>query len=128
MGGTLSSGWARASASRGSSIVDPIASLPEHLRRTERWNGLRPGDPVAIAGPKIRGAQWWFRAHVRNERTGSESIEVVGGRPGDRKIRSFRPEQVYPAPSSSQGGGARRRRATGGDRPSLAEAPQLPFE
>ena len=102
--------------------------MPEHLRRTDRWNGLRAGDPIAIAGLKIRGAQWWFRAHVRNERTGAESIEVVGGRTGDRKIRSFRPEQVYPAPSPGPGGRTGRRRAKGGDRPSLAEAPQLPFE
>lgn len=91
--------------------------MPEHLHRTERWNGLRSGDPVVIKGIKERDARWEFRAHVRNDRTGAESIEVIGGRNGDRKIRSFRPEQVFPV-------SARSRHPVPA---SLAEAPQLPF-
>ncbi|MHB8330108.1 MAG: DUF7246 family protein [Acidimicrobiales bacterium] len=92
-----------------------VQALPEHLHRTESWNGLRPGDPVDIAGPTTRGATWRFRAHVRNEHNGAESVEVVGGGPGEHHVRSFHPEQVFPP-------GARRH-----GRPSLAEAPQLPL-
>jgi hypothetical protein len=92
-----------------------VQALPDHLRRTETWNGLRPGDPVDIEGPLQRGASWTFRAHVRNERNGTESVEVLGGRPGDHRVRSFLPGQVFPA-------GARR-----SGKPSLDDAPQLPF-
>ncbi len=90
-------------------------ALPEHLERTLSWNGLRPGDPVDIAGLPTRGATWRFLSHVRNTRNGAESVEVVGGGPGEHHVRSFLPEQVFPV-------GARRR---GG--PSLADAPQLPL-
>jgi hypothetical protein len=96
------------------------APAPEptgHLVRTVAWSGLRAGDPVEIDGTRLRSARWAFIAHVRNAHTGDEWIEVVGGRPGDHKLRSFRPEQVFP-PRSGRGGAAR---------PSLADAPQLPF-
>lgn len=93
----------------------PPPALPAHLQRSTDWHGLRPGDPVDIAGVAGRGLRFAFRAHVRNTRLGSESIEVVGGRPGEQRIRSFRPDQVYPA-------GGRRRGS-----PSLADAPQLPL-
>lgn len=93
----------------------PVATLPEHLHRAETWNGLRLGDPVDIEGQTLRGASWTFRAYVRNDRSGAESIEVLGGRPGDARVRSFRPDQVFAAGS----------RRTG--RASLAAAPQLPF-
>ncbi len=80
------------------------------LRRDRRWAGLRPGDPVAVPdGP--RGATFSFMAHVTNTVTGDEWVEVVGGTRGDRKVRAFRPDQVYPPGGSS----------------SLADAPQLPF-
>lgn len=92
-----------------------VQALPEHLERSESWHGLRPGDPVEIAGPTARGATWRFQAYVRNTRNGAESVEVVGGGPGEHHVRSFLPEQVFPV-------GARRR---GG--PSLAQAPQLPL-
>lgn len=92
-----------------------VQALPEHLERSESWHGLRPGDPVEIAGPTTRGASWRFQAFVRNTRNGAESVEVVGGGPGEHHVRSFLPEQVFPV-------GARRRGA-----PSLAEAPQLPL-
>jgi hypothetical protein len=92
-----------------------VQALPDHLRRAEIWNGLRPGDPVEIEGPALRGATWTFRAHVRNENNGAESVEVLGGRPGEHRVRSFLPGQVFPA-------GARR-----SGKPSLDEAPQLPL-
>jgi hypothetical protein len=85
------------------------------LRRTTRWAGLRPGDPVQVEGTRLRGASWEFVAHVVNGETGDEWIEVVGGRPGDRAVRSFRPQQLYAA-------GARP-----GHDPSLADAPGLPL-
>jgi hypothetical protein len=94
-----------------------------HLERSERWAGLRRGDPVEISGTGLRSASWEMVAHVRNTETGDEWVEVVGGRPGDRKIRSFRPEQVY-APRSSRGKGG----GSGAGRASLADAPQLPFD
>jgi hypothetical protein len=80
---------------------------------------------VVVSGLAMRGATWAFRAHVRNERNGAESIEVVGGRPGDQKIRSFEPGRIYAVTgrkAARPGPGA----ATGGE-PSLAEAPQLPL-
>lgn len=90
-------------------------ALPEHLVRSETWNGLRPGDRVEIAGPSSRRAAWRFQAHMRNTRNGTESVEVVGGGPGEHHVRSFLPDQVFPV-------GGRRRNA-----PSLADAPQLPL-
>ena len=88
------------------------------LERTEAWAGLRPGDPVEVEGTRLRSATWSYVAHVRNIETGAEWVEVVGGRPGDRMLRSFSPDQVF-APGV--------RRAKGGTKASLAEAPQLPF-
>jgi len=52
---------------------------------------------------------------VTNEETGEAWVEVVGGRSGDRAVRSFRPDQLYD-PS-----------ARPGRDPSLAEAPGLPL-
>lgn len=86
-----------------------------HLQRAEHWHGLRRGDPVEIVGVAGRSLRWRFLAHVRNERNGAESVEVVGGRPGEQRIRSFRPEQVFAVGTRRRGG------------PSLAEAPQLPL-
>jgi len=79
--------------------------------RSETWAGIRTGDAVAVEGVRARGASWEFVAHVRNVRTGDEWIEVVGGKPGSRALRSFRPDQILPS-----GGGA-----------PLAAAPQLPL-
>jgi len=92
-----------------------VKALPEHLRRVEEWNGLRRGDAVEIAGLSTRGATWRFLAYVRNERNGAESVEVIGGRSGEDRVRSFLPDQVFPL------GGHK------GGRPSLADAPQLPL-
>jgi hypothetical protein len=92
-----------------------VQALPDHLVRTETWNGLRPGDPVEIEGPALRSATWSFRAHVRNDQNGAESVEVLGGRPGQHRVRSFLPGQVFPAGARKAG------------KPSLDEAPQLPL-
>jgi hypothetical protein len=85
------------------------------LRRNPRWAGLQPGDPVQVDGTRLRGASWQFVAHVTNDETGDEWVEVVGGRSGDRAVRSFLPAQLY-APS-----------ARPGRDPSLADAPGLPL-
>ena len=98
------------------------ASASEHLERSERWNGLRAGDPVLVAGLSMRGATWEFRAHVVNRHNGSESVEVVGGRPGDRSVRSFGPDRIF-AVTGRPGTGTARQPSG----PSLADAPQLPF-
>jgi len=88
---------------------------PADLKRNLHWAGLSPGDPVVVTGTRIRGARWSFVAHVANAETGEEWVEVVGGRAGDRAVRSFRPDQLY-APS-----------ARPGRDPSLADAPGLPL-
>jgi hypothetical protein len=88
---------------------------PADLRRSTGWAGLRAGDPVLVTGTRLRGASWSFVAHVANAETGEEWVEVVGGRSGDRAVRSFRIDQVY-APS-----------ARPGRDPSLAQAPGLPL-
>jgi hypothetical protein len=85
------------------------------LRRRTSWAGLVAGDPVQVEGTRLRGAKWSFMAHVTNTESGEEWVEVVGGRPGDRSVRSFRPNQLY-APS-----------ARPGHDPSLADAPGLPL-
>jgi hypothetical protein len=91
-------------------------SPPADLHRSRRWAGLTPGDPVLVDGTRIRGATWTFVAHVANTETGEEWVEVVGGRAGDRTVRSFRPGQIYAASSRP------------GRDPSLADAPGLPLD
>jgi hypothetical protein len=68
-----------------------------------------------VDGTRLRGASWEFVAHVTNDGTGEAWVEVVGGRAGDRSVRSFRPDQVYAA-SARPGRDA-----------SLADAPGLPL-
>jgi hypothetical protein len=64
-------------------------------------------------------------AMVRNNRTGDEWIEVVGGRPGLRSVRSFPIDSAFPASAKGAGrAGTKRRRLPA---PSLADAPQLPL-
>ncbi len=72
------------------------------LRRSTRWAGLRPGDPVQVEGTRLRGAAWEFMAHVTNGETGEAWVEVVGGRAGDRSVRSFRPGPALRAEGSSR--------------------------
>ena len=76
-----------------------------------------------VRGVAMRGATWEFRAHVANTKNGTESVEVVGGRPGDRTIRSFGPERIFAAKGKRSTSAAR---AVAGQL-SLAEAPQLPL-
>jgi len=73
----------------------------------------------------IRSAEWRFRAHVLNRHNRTESIEVVGGRPGENRIRSFGPERIY-AVTKKNGSRTTGRTATAGEL-SLADAPQLPL-
>jgi hypothetical protein len=89
---------------------------PADLKRTTSWAGLKPGDPVRVDGTRLIGASWTFVAHVANVETGEEWIEVVGGRSGDRAVRSFRPDQLYAVS------------ARPGRDPSLVDAPGLPLE
>ena len=93
----------------------PSAADVADLRRSTRWAGLRPGDPVQVDGTRLRGASWEFVAHVTNGETGEVWVEVVGGRAGDRAVRSFRPDQLYAAT------------ARPGRDASLADAPGLPL-
>ena len=93
-----------------------------HLVRSPQWAGLHVGDAVVVDGVRARGAAWEFLAHVRNTRTGAEWVEVVGGRAGDRSVRSFRPEQIFVPQAPSTAG-----RGRGGARLSLADEPRLPL-
>ncbi len=77
------------------------------------------GDAVVVNGLKERRQQWTFVAHVRNEATGDEWVEVRGGRLGESKGRAFHPDMIFPS------GSRRGARVVG---LSLASAPQLPFE
>ncbi len=71
-----------------------------------------------MSGTRLRSAKWEFIADVRNVVTGDEWIEVVGGKSGDRKLRSFQPERVF-APATKHP-----RRSP---RSSLADEPRLPL-
>jgi hypothetical protein len=98
-----------------------------HLERSETWNGLTRGDPVVVSGLAMRGADWEFRAHVLNRHNGSESVEVVGGRPGDRSVRSFEPGRIFAVTAKRRAGGRTGTgRAIAGEL-SVAEAPRLPL-
>ncbi|MHB1516767.1 MAG: hypothetical protein ACYCVN_14185 [Acidimicrobiales bacterium] len=106
---------------RGRPIEEPATS--GSLERRESWNGLRPGDPVVVSGLRLRGATWEFQAHTVNHRNGTESVEVVGGRDGERSVRSFEPDRIY----AVRGGRRRSSPAVGTGERSLAEEPQLPL-
>jgi hypothetical protein len=86
------------------------------LRRSGSWAGLRQDDPVDVLDDRVRGASWRFAAHVTNVETGATWIEVVGGRRGDERRRSFREDQVFPYGSV---------RRSGPTAASLADAPRL---
>lgn len=64
--------------------------------RSTQWNGLNTGDEVVVNLPKELKMSWVFVAHVLNSGTGDEWVEVRGGRKGETKGRSFRPEVIYP--------------------------------
>jgi hypothetical protein len=96
-----------------------------HLVRSTSWAGLRAGEAVRVDGVRQRSASWTFVAHVVNTRNGDEWVEVAGGRPGNHALRSFRPEQIFPAAPGR--GGKTRKGARPFVEPSLAEAPRLPL-
>ena len=77
----------------------PTVSRNGNLVRSTVWNGVSSGEPVVVDGVKERRLSWVFVAHVRNEVSGDEWVEVRGGRRGEAKGRSFRPEMIFPAGS-----------------------------
>jgi hypothetical protein len=89
-----------------------------NLVRSISWHGVTEGDAVVVDGPRERRQQWVFVAHVTNESTNDEWVEVRGGRVGEAKGRSFRPDVIYPTVAKKGS------RLVG---MSLAEAPQLPI-
>jgi hypothetical protein len=89
------------------------------ITRSNAWHGVRAGDVVVVNTNKERRQNWAFVAHAHNVTTGDEWIEVRGGRRGESKGRSFRPDLIYPG-SSRRGS-----RVVG---LSLDLAPQLTFE
>lgn len=96
----------------------PEVTRHGHVVRRSRWNGVRAGDVVIVDGAKERRQHWVFVAHVVNEATNDEWVEVRGGRVGETKGRSFRPDVIFP------GSAKRGSRLVG---MSLAMAPQLPI-
>ena len=68
---------------------------PSRFQRSETWQGLVPGDPVAVNVERETKANFEFVAHVTNPETGDEWIELRGGKAGESRIRSFRPDTVY---------------------------------
>lgn len=96
----------------------PAPEESSAFERTATWAGLTEGDPVDVLDDRERGATWRFAAHVTNRSTGEVWVEVVGGRHGDQRRRSFRVEQLY-AYRSVRGGVP-----TGAP---LHDAPRLPF-
>jgi hypothetical protein len=67
-----------------------------NLLRQEQWAGVSSGEPVIVDGVKERRQSWVFIAHVLNSATNEEWVEVRGGKAGESKTRSFRPELIYP--------------------------------
>ena len=95
----------------------PTVTHQGNLIRSTQWAGVCTGDAVVVDG--IKGRQSWvFVAHVVNEVTSEEWVDVRGGRVGETKGRSFRPELIYPS------GAKKGSRLVGLP---LALAPQLPL-
>ena len=103
----------------GSMRRESLVTRHGQIVRTKAWHGVRAGDFVVVNGQKERRQQWTFVAHVLNEATGDEWIEVRGGRVGEMKGRSFRPEMIFPM------GSRKGARVVG---LSLATAPQLALD
>jgi hypothetical protein len=95
-----------------------VVTRQGHLVRSTKWAGLSTGDAVVVDGAKERRQSWVFVAHVTNTQTNEEWVEVRGGRSGEAKGRSFRPDVIFP-PTAKKGS-----HIVG---QSLADAPQLPF-
>ena len=111
------------SGSRSPEAKKAALRASDHLARSETWMGLQAGDRVVVSGVAMRSATWEFRAHVVNTNNGTESVEVVGGRSGERTIRSFGIERIYAAKGKRPTHWAK---SSAGELP-LADAPQLPF-
>lgn len=95
-----------------------VVTRQGHFVRSTKWAGLTTGDAVVVDGVKERRQNWVFVAHVTNEHTDEQWVEVRGGRNGEAKGRSFRPEMIFPVSAK------KRSRIMG---QSLANAPQLPL-
>ena len=63
------------------------------LRRSTKWAGLQPGDPVRVEGTRLRGAAWQFVAHVTNGDTGEHGA-VSGWQDGLRHLFHERRERL----------------------------------
>lgn len=97
--------------------VDAAPPRNNHAR-TSSWAGLHEGDRVDVDDERERRSTWRFVAHVTNVATGESWVEVVGGTAGAVRVRSFRPDQLFPYGSVRSG----QRRVA-----SLADAPGLPL-
>jgi hypothetical protein len=95
---------------------DTLETRHGAIVRSKSWNGVRYGDAVVVNGAKERRQTWTFVAFALNESTGEEWVEVRGGRVGESKGRSFRPDMIFPQ------GSRKGSRVVG---LSLADAPQL---
>jgi hypothetical protein len=73
-----------------------VAPSPVRVERRDAWSGVRAGDSVDVLDPREPRATWAFVAYVTNIESGDSWVEVVGGRAGDPRRRSFRPAQLYP--------------------------------
>jgi hypothetical protein len=98
---------------------DTTVTRHGQIVRSKAWNGVRYGDAVVVNGAKERRQHWTFVAFVVNGATGEEWVEVRGGRTGESKGRSFRPEMICPH------GSRKGSRVVG---LSLASAPQLALD
>ncbi|MCU1362969.1 MAG: hypothetical protein JWM55_797 [Acidimicrobiaceae bacterium] len=98
---------------------DTTATRHGTVVRSKAWNGVRYGEAVVVNAPRERRQHWTFVAFAVNEATGEEWVEVRGGRSGESKGRSFRPELIFPL-------GSRKGSKIVGL--SLASAPQLALE
>lgn len=71
------------------------SELPSKFVRSTTWQGLVSGDLVAVNVERETRSNFQFVAHVMNPETGDEWIELRGGKAGEARIRSFRPDTVY---------------------------------
>jgi hypothetical protein len=79
------------------------AAGPTHLVREEAWAGVKEGEQVDVLDARATRASWRFEAFVTNTESGESWVEVIGGRAGEERRRSFRPEQLYPSGSIRAG-------------------------
>jgi hypothetical protein len=98
---------------------DATGPVPKvRLERSPTWAGLTEGDRVDVLDARERRSAWSFSAHVTNVETGETWVEVIGGRAGEQRRRSLRPDQVFPHRSMQRGAPTSA---------PLSVAPQLPL-